>query len=110
MKTAGSAFRGFPALWNAVVFLLMVYKPPEPVTLVIVATFAVLTFTPVEFVHPLRVRRWRPLTLAMTIAWGVLAFVALVADLDPGPLVVAALALVSLYFAVIGIVMQFTRP
>jgi hypothetical protein len=45
----------------------------------------------------------------MAIAWGALAIVALAADLNPGPLVVMAFAVVSLYFAVIGVVLQLTR-
>jgi phosphatidylcholine synthase len=88
---------------------LMVYKLPELVTFLIIVAFAVLTFTPVEFVHPLRVRRWRPLTVAMAIAWGVLALIALIANLDPPPAVVVAFAIVSAYFAVIGVVLQLTR-
>jgi phosphatidylcholine synthase len=110
MKTPDQAFRGFPAVWNAVVFQLMVFKFPEPVTLLIIAVFAVLSFAPVEFVHPVRVKRWRPLTLAMAFAWALLALVALANDLDPGPVVVFAFAVVSFYFAVVGIVLQFTRP
>ncbi len=109
MKTAEASFRGFPAVWNVVVFQLMVYKLPELVTLLIIAACAVATFTPLEFVHPLRVRRLRPLTIAMAVAWSGLALVALAADLDPGPATVAAFAVVSLYFAVIGIVLQITR-
>ncbi len=109
MKTPEAAFRGFPAAWNAVVFQLMVYKLPEPVTLLVIVAFAVLTFTPVEFVHPLRVKRWRPLTVTMAVAWGVLALVAVATNLDPGPLAVTAFAAVSLYFALVGVVLQLTR-
>jgi phosphatidylcholine synthase len=109
MKTAEAAFRGFPAVWNAVIYQLMVYKFPQWVTVAVVLAFAVLTFLPVEFVHPLRVKRLRPLTIAMSIAWAVLAIAALVADLNPGPAVVTLFALVSLYFAVIGVYLQLTR-
>ncbi len=109
MKTQEAAFRGFPAVWNAVVFQLMVYKLPEPVTLLLIVAFAVLTFTPVEFVHPLRVKRWRPLTVTMAVAWGLLALIAVADNLDPGPLVVAAFGAVSLYFALVGIVLQIIR-
>lgn len=109
MKTAEAGFRGFPAVWNVVVYQLMVYQLPEAVTLIIIAVFAVATFTPLEFVHPLRVRRWRPLTLAMAVAWSALALLALAYNLDPGPVAIAAFAAVSLYFAAVGIVMQFTR-
>jgi phosphatidylcholine synthase len=109
MKTPDQAFRGFPAAWNAVVFQLMVYKLPEPWTLFIVGALAVLSFLPVEFVHPVRVKRWRPLTVAMAAAWSLLAIVALATNLNPGPVVVIAFAAVSFYFAVIGAVLQFTR-
>ena len=110
MKTEEQSFRGFPAVWNVVVFQLMVYKFPEPVTLLVVAILAVLTFLPVEFVHPVRVRRLRGLTLAMALAWAILALVSLIQNLDPGPVVAALFGLVSLYFALIGIYLQMTRP
>jgi phosphatidylcholine synthase len=109
MKSSGDAFRGFPAVWNGVVYLLMVYKPPEPITLVIVAACAALTFAPLEFVHPVRVRRWRALTLAMTAAWGALAVAALLSDLNPPAAVAVALAVASLYLAAIGAVQQLAR-
>ncbi len=109
MKTPEAAFRGFPAVWNAVVFQLMVYKLAEPLTLAIIVACAALTFVPVEFVHPIRVKRWRPLTVAMAVVWGALALVAVADNLDPGPLVVGAFAAVSLYFAMIGVVFQLTR-
>jgi phosphatidylcholine synthase len=109
MKTEASAFRGFPAVWNAVVFQLMIYKLPEAATLLILAILAVLTFAPVEFVHPVRVRRWRPLTLILTVAWAVLAVVALVADLNPPWPVALAFGLVNLYFALVGAAQQLTR-
>lgn len=110
MKTTEQAFRGFPAVWNAVVFQLMVYKFPEAVTLAIIALFAVLTFVPIEFVHPMRVRRLRPLTFVMAVAWGLTAFAALAENLDPDPLVLILFSLVNLYFAFIGVFLQVTRP
>jgi phosphatidylcholine synthase len=109
MKTKASAFRGFPAVWNAVVFQLMIYKLPQPVTLLILALLALLTFMPVEFVHPVRVKRWRPLTLALTVVWAALALAAVVADLGPPLPVTLAFALVNLYFALVGVVQQVTR-
>lgn len=110
MKTAEQSFRGFPAVWNAVVYQLMVYKFPEAVTLIIIAAFAVLTFLPVEFVHPMRVKRLRPVTFAMAVAWGLLAFAALVENLNPGPVLLTLFSIVNLYFAVIGVFLQVTRP
>ena len=109
MKTAEDAFRGFPAVWNAVVYLLMIYQPPEILTFVLIIAFAVLTFTPVEFVHPVRVKRLRPLTLGVTAAWAILSIVALAANLDPGPVVRIAFLACSLYLGVIGALLQATR-
>jgi phosphatidylcholine synthase len=110
MKTPEQAFRGFPAVWNAVVYQLMVYKFPEVVTLAIILAFAVLTFLPVEFVHPMRVKRLRPITFVMAVAWGLLALAALIENLNPDPVVLVLFSLVNLYFAGIGVFLQLTRP
>ena len=110
MKTPEQAFRGFPAVWNAVVYQLMVYKFPEAATLLIIAAFAVLTFLPVEFVHPMRVRRLRPVTFVMAVVWGVLALAALIENLRPDPVVLTVFSIANLYFAGIGVFLQMTRP
>lgn len=74
MKTEDNFFRGFPAVWNVVVFYLFVLRP-EPVTsAVVVAVFAVLTFAPIHFVHPLRVRRYQPWLAIFTALWGLASF------------------------------------
>jgi phosphatidylcholine synthase len=109
MKTAEDAFRGFPAVWNAVVYLLMIYRPPEVLTFALIIGFAVLTFAPVEFVHPVRVRRLRPLTLVVTAVWGVLSVVVLAENLQPGRFVGIAFLVASLYLGVIGAILQVTR-
>lgn len=109
MKTAENGFRGFPAVWNAVVYLLMIYRPGEFVTVAVVALFAVATFLPLEFVHPVRVVRLRSLTLAVTLAWAVLSFLALVAGLQPGPGIGLAFLAASAYLGLVGIVLQLTR-
>lgn len=109
MKTEDQAFRGFPAVWNGLIYVLMVFAPPEWLTLAIIALCAILTFAPVEFVHPVRVVALRPLTLAVTALWSVLAIIALVEHLDPGLPVKIALGLATLYLAGIGAVLQFRR-
>lgn len=109
MKTADQSFRGFPAIWNFVVFVLMVYQPPQIVTLAVIAVCAVLTFIPVEFIHPMRVKRWQVLTLAVTLAWAVLGVIIVVDDLRPGTLVLIVFAAANIYLAGIGFVLQLTR-
>lgn len=110
MKTPDAAFRGFPAVWNVLIFQLMVYHCPQWLTLLILAVCAVLTFTGVEFVHPIRVKRLRPLTLAMSAIWAALGLACLAYNLTPPAWIVVAFALVNAYFAVIGAYLQATRP
>ena len=109
MKTPEAGFRGFPAVWNVVVFQLMVYGGPQWLTLAIIALAAVVTFTPVEFVHPIRVVRLRRLTLTMSFLWAALALTALAYDLRPAWWVTGLFALTNIYFAGIGAFLQVTR-
>jgi phosphatidylcholine synthase len=109
MKTADKAFRGFPAMWNVVVYLLMIYQPSETVVLLVIAACSVLTFVPVEFVHPVRVEKLRPLNLLVALVWGILAIIALIDDLKPGLAVAIGLGLASLYLAVVGAILQLMR-
>jgi phosphatidylcholine synthase len=110
MKTADKGFRGFPAIWNTLAFLLMVYRPPEPVSFIAVGLCAGLTFSPIEFIHPVRVERLRLLTTAVTFAWAVLAILTVIDDLKPGTLVLVALGAASLYLGLIGAILQLLRP
>jgi phosphatidylcholine synthase len=64
LKTDDNYFRGFPALWNVVAFYLLVGRPDAAIAIATIIFFAGLTFAPVHFVHPFRVRdygRWPPI-------------------------------------------------
>ena len=64
LKTADNYFRGFPALWNVVAFYLFAAGVSPEAAAIAVVLLAALTFAPVHFVHPFRVRdygRWLPL-------------------------------------------------
>jgi len=103
MKTADNYFRGFPALWNAAAFYLFLLKPAPWLAAAIIAVLAVLSFVPFKFVHPMRVARMRALTIAALLLWSILAAVALLRDLDPGPWVAGGLLVIVLYFLAIGL-------
>jgi phosphatidylcholine synthase len=103
MKTGDSYFRGFPALWNVVVFYLFVLKPAPWLGALAIAALAAATFAPFHFVHPVRVRRWRPLNLAAVVLWALLALWALAQNLDPPAWVAAALAAIAIYLVIVGL-------
>ena len=104
MKTADNFFRGFPAVWNLVIFYLLLLQPGPWIALATVALFVVLSFVPVRFVHPLRVIPLRPLTIALLVVWAILALIAVADGLNPAFWVTACLCVLGLYFLAIGFV------
>lgn len=104
MKSDDGFFRGFPVLWNLVVFYLFLIQPPPVASLAIVAALIVLTFVPFRFVHPLRARRWAAANVVLLVFWGVLASTALAYHLVPPQAVVAGLLLIGVYFVAVGLV------
>jgi phosphatidylcholine synthase len=102
MKTADNYFHGFPAVWNLGAFYLYLLEPPPWLAAGMTAALAVLTFAPVKFLHPLRVKRLRPFNIALLAAWAVLALWAVIADLDPGPYATWPLVAIAIYFFTIG--------
>jgi phosphatidylcholine synthase len=109
MKTADNYFRGFPALWNLVAFYLFVLRPTSWLAAVAVALFAVLTFAPFKFVHPMRVRRLRMLNIAAVILWSALALITVLRDLEPGPWVAGGLIIIALYILGVGFADQLSK-
>ena len=103
MKTADNYFRGFPGLWNLAAFYLYLLEPAEWVSAALITALAVLTFLPIKFLHPLRVRRLRVLNIALLVAWAMLAFVAVIYNLSPGPYVVWPLVAIAVYFFAAGL-------
>ncbi|MGV3552695.1 phosphatidylcholine synthase [Rhizobium sp.] len=73
MKTDEYFFSGFPVVWNMVVFTLFVIKPTETVAFTIVVVSALLSFFPIWFLHPVRVKRLRPINLGIFILWAALS-------------------------------------
>jgi len=103
MKTPDNYFRGFPGLWNLAAFYFYLLEPPEWVSAAMVAALAVLTFLPLKFLHPLRVKRLRALNVALLAVWAMLAFIAVMYNLAPGPFVVWPMVAIALYFFAAGL-------
>ena len=109
MKTAENYFRGFPAVWNVPAFYLLLLKPDPWIAACAIALLAAATFLPVPFVHPFRVARFRLLTVALLALWSVLAFVALMRDMMPGPWITGGLCAIAIYFLTIGL-LRWPKP
>jgi phosphatidylcholine synthase len=109
MKNAENYFRGFPAVWNVPAFYLLLLRPDPWIAAFAIALLAAATFLPVPFVHPFRVARFRLLTVALLIVWSVLAFIALIRDMMPGPWITGGLCATAVYFLTIGL-LRWPKP
>ena len=69
MKTEDYYFRGFPAVWNIVVLYFFILGTNGYINISVIVVCIILTFIPIKFVHPLRVKELRNLTIFFTILW-----------------------------------------
>ena len=111
MKTKENFFKGFPVVWNMVVFGLFVLAPPPAITLATVCLSAIISFLPINFLHPVRVERLRFLNLSCFFAWCIFAAFALFygfkVELWQVPLwVKGGLMVTSFYLYCIGGILQ----
>jgi len=73
MKTTDNYFEGFPAVWNVLVLYMWVLETDPWANLAVIAVCAVLTFTRLKFIHPMRVVKLRHITLVFTALWAALS-------------------------------------
>lgn len=106
MKTKENFFKGFPVVWNMVVFTLFVIQPGEWVSFAVVVLAAVLTFLPINFLHPVRVIRLRTVNLTIFLAWCAFGAIAIAQTMEADPYVKIGIAVTGAYLFAIGGVMQ----
>jgi len=69
LMTADHYFNGFPAMWNLVVTIMWVLQSRPWVNVVVTAILVVLTFLPVQFIHPFRTKDLRRITVPIMVFW-----------------------------------------
>ena len=106
MKTKENFFKGFPVVWNMLVFTLFVIEPGEWTSFAAVVFSAILTFVPVNFLHPVRVKRLREINLPVFLAWCALGVIALVENMQASFWVKIGISATGLYLYLIGAIMQ----
>lgn len=103
MKSADNFFYGFPGAWNVAAFFLHLMRPDPWLAAFLVVALCVLTFVPVPFVHPFRVKRGRAVTILLLALGAALVAIALLRNLEPGPFVTVPLCAITLYFLAAGL-------
>lgn len=110
MKTHDNYFVGFPAIWNVVALYVYVLDPPKAATLAVTIALGLASFSTAKFLHPLRVREGRPLTLAATAVWSVSSLVLVVSLPERPTLALAAWLLASAWLVIQSLRRTFRDP
>ena len=71
-------FRGFPAMWNFVVFYLFVLGLSQFWNVVVIAVVCCLHFVPIDFIYPTRTIRVKKLTFSLVLLMAVVNLVILI--------------------------------
>lgn len=107
MKTDEYFFSGFPVVWNMVIFTLFVVQASALAAMIVVTLSVILTFLPINFLHPVRVQRLRPLNMAIFTIWSILGIAALLMHFQTPLWLKVLFCLTGLYLYCIGAVLQF---
>ena len=106
MKTKDNSFLGFPGCWNMLVIVLFALSPNYWIILGLVTFLAVAMFLPIKFIHPVRTKRWRNLSLPIALAWTFFAGWAAWVEFHPESWAHWGLALTSIYLLCAGLIQQ----
>src|SRR6056297_760195 len=106
MKTKDNSFSGFPGCWNMLVLVLFALEPNFCVSLTLVGLLTVAMFLPLKFIHPVRTKRWRVVSLPMAFAWTFFGGWAAWVDFHPESWAHWGLVVTSVYLALAGIAQQ----
>ena len=67
--TSDYFYNGFPAIWNIVVLYFFIFSTSEVANLLILSLLIILKFSPLKCVHPLRVKKYKNISIFFTIIW-----------------------------------------
>ncbi|TMA34460.1 MAG: CDP-diacylglycerol O-phosphatidyltransferase [Deltaproteobacteria bacterium] len=82
VKTEDDFFLGWPSYWNVVALYVWLLDLSPAAASAWVALFSALTFVPLKYIYPSKMRRWRAVTSAGGMLW--MIAMALIAQLPPG--------------------------
>lgn len=77
VKTDDGYFLGFPSYWNVVALYLYLLRPPDALTLIIIAGLSLLTFVPTRYLYPSQRAPFSRLTCLLASLWAALCLLIL---------------------------------
>ena len=67
--TNDNYYNGFPAIWNVIVLYFYIFGTSQNVNLILLTLLILLKFSPLKCIHPLRVKRFKNLSIIFAIIW-----------------------------------------
>ncbi len=83
VKTEDDFFLGWPSYWNVVALYVWLLEMSSAVATAWIALFAALTFVPLKYIYPSKMRRLRGVSAAGGMLW--MIAMALIAGMPPSP-------------------------
>jgi phosphatidylcholine synthase len=112
IKTSDLYFSGFPALWNVVILYFYILDTDPFTNLLVIFALSFLTFIPLKYVHPFRVKQFRKSTLSILMLWMITTVLLLYFNyLDETVLRIAFLfwSLTNVYFILLTILRSLKK-
>ena len=67
--TNDNYYNGFPAIWNVIVLYFYIFGTSQNFNLIFLILLILLKFSPLKCIHPLRVRKFKSLSIFFAIFW-----------------------------------------
>ena len=67
--TNDNYYNGFPAIWNVIVLYFYIFGTSQNVNIILLTLLIFLKFSPLKCIHPLRVKRFKNLSIIFAIIW-----------------------------------------
>ncbi len=67
--TDDNYYNGFPAIWNVIVLYFYIFGTSQNVNLIFLILLILLKFSPLKCIHPLRVKKFKTLSIFFSIIW-----------------------------------------
>jgi len=84
--TNDNYYNGFPAIWNVIVLYFYIFGTSQNINLIFLILLIFLKFSPLKCIHPLRVKKFKNLSIFFALIWFIMSiFLVVIKDLNVNP-------------------------
>ncbi len=85
--TNDNYYNGFPAIWNVIVLYFYIFGTSQNINLIFLIVLIFLKFSPLKCIHPLRVKKFKSLSIFFAFIWFIMSvFLVVIKDLNVNPI------------------------